>query len=65
VTTHRRGDLAGGADRQRANVSMLDRKRARPFLPQHRELLRGFLGAAISLDPILRRHTRRPLPREI
>jgi hypothetical protein len=48
----------GRRHRQRANVLMLDRKCERPFLPEHRELLRGFLGAAISLDPICRRHAR-------
>jgi hypothetical protein len=62
---HCRRDLAGDADRQRANVLVLDRKGERPFLPQHRELLPGVLGAAISFDPILRRHARRPLRREI
>jgi hypothetical protein len=36
----------------------LDRKRERPFLSEHRELLPGFLGAAISLDPIWRCHAR-------
>jgi len=35
---HRCGDLAGGADRQRANGAVLDRKRERPFLPEHRKL---------------------------
>jgi hypothetical protein len=37
---------------------MLDRKCERPFLPKHRELLVGFLSAAISLDPIWRCHSR-------
>jgi hypothetical protein len=35
------GDLAGSAGCQRANVAMLERKRERPFLTQHRELLRS------------------------
>jgi hypothetical protein len=51
-------NLGGGANRQRAHVSLLDRKRERPFLSEHRELLPGFLGAAISLDPIRRCHAR-------
>jgi hypothetical protein len=55
---HCRGDLAGDAHRQRANVLMLDRKCERPFLLKHRELLACFLGAAISLDPIWRCHAR-------
>jgi hypothetical protein len=58
---HRGGDLAGGADRQRANVLLFDWKRERPLLPEHRELLGGFGNAAISLDPILRRHASFPL----
>jgi hypothetical protein len=37
---------------------MLGGKRERPFRTQHRELLPGFLGAAISLDPICRHHAR-------
>ena len=37
-------DLAGGTDRQRANVPVPDRERERPFLPQHCELLRGLLA---------------------
>jgi hypothetical protein len=49
---NRRGDLAGGADRQRTNVLILDRKRERPFLSENRELLPGLLGAAFALDPI-------------
>jgi hypothetical protein len=49
---HCRGDLAGGAHRERANVLMLDRKCERPFFPQDRELLACFLGARSSLDPI-------------
>jgi hypothetical protein len=53
---HCRGDLTGDAHRQRANVLRLDRKCKRPFLPEHRELLPGLLAAAISLDPICRRH---------
>jgi hypothetical protein len=55
---HCRGDLAGDAHRQRANVLMLDRKCERPFLAKHRELLACFLDAAISLDPIWRCHAR-------
>ena len=39
-------NLGGGANRQRAHVLPLDRKRERPFLSEHRELLPGFLGAA-------------------
>jgi hypothetical protein len=53
---HRRGDLAGDTHRQGANVLMLDRRSEQPFLPEHRELLARFLGAAISLDPIWRCH---------
>jgi hypothetical protein len=52
---HCRRDLAGGAHRQRTNVLMLGRKRERPSLPEHGELLWKFLGAAISLDPVSRR----------
>jgi hypothetical protein len=48
---HCRRDFASDAHRQRANVLMLGWKCERPSLPEHRELLRKFLGAAISLDP--------------
>ena len=44
----------GGADRQRTNVMMVRRKRERPLLPEHRELLPVVLGAAISLDLMCR-----------
>ena len=49
---HCRRDPTRDTLRQRTNVVMLDRKCERPFRPQHRELLPGFLGAAISLYPI-------------
>ena len=53
---HHCGDFAGGGDRQRANVLIFDRKRERPPFPEHRELLRGLLVAAITLDQILGCH---------
>ena len=53
---HRRGDLAGGADRQRANVLILGRKCEGPSLPEHGELQPSLLGAAGSLDLICRGH---------
>jgi hypothetical protein len=46
--SHHAAKLGGGANRQRAHVLLLDRKRERPFLSERRELLPGFLGAAIS-----------------
>ena len=45
---HGRGGLAGDTHRQRANVLMLDRKRERPLLPQHRELVLGFRSRAAA-----------------
>jgi hypothetical protein len=34
----------------------------RPSVPEHRELLREFLGAAISLNPVSRRHAQSLIP---
>jgi hypothetical protein len=42
----------GGADCEWTNVFMLGRKRKRPFLSQHSDLLPKLLRAAISLDAI-------------
>jgi hypothetical protein len=58
---HCRSNLMGSADRKRTNVLMLSRKRERPFLPEHRELLARLLCATISLDLICRWHGRFPL----
>jgi hypothetical protein len=44
-------NLAGGANRRRAHVLLLDRKCEWPFFRQHRELLRRLLGAAIAPRP--------------
>jgi hypothetical protein len=51
---HCRNNLVGGADRKRANLLMLSRKRERPFLPEHRESLARLLCTAISLALICR-----------
>ena len=42
------------------NVLMVGRKCERPSLPEHHQLLWEFFGAAISLDPVSRRHA--PIP---
>jgi hypothetical protein len=47
---HCRGDLAGDADRQRANVLVLDRKRERPFSRSTANCCRESLGALVTID---------------